>query len=265
MNNFHLCQVVKRQFPTRYKKRAQSAESMIDFVTRLVSIFLYEEGPFAPASSISAISSSVKSVTKWSGFLQRNFALDRKECGLRKSATSRYSCRRDFLVVVLHGCTSVRGLLTSIFPYVTITTPFDLTHDKMTCAGVAPILSAIFFSTGSTGPPGDLVIGLTPKAKVNNRTKKRESCWRECTVSLCDYSVFIWEIKEFLVVLPVIRMERYLRKTMRGRFCRMLTGWLTWLTAGLILAIFNKSCSCSMLKLLTPILLPSVEIVRTSK
>ena len=37
--------------------------------------------------------------------------------------------------------------------YVTMTMPLLLTHEKMTCAGVAPRRSPIVLSTGSTGPP----------------------------------------------------------------------------------------------------------------
>ncbi len=53
--------------------------------------------------------------------------------------------------------------------YVTITAPLLFTQEKITCAGVAPSLSPIAFKTGSTGPPGVLVIGLKNGYIVKNK------------------------------------------------------------------------------------------------
>ena len=49
---------------------------------------------------------------------------------------------------------------------VTITTPLLLTQERITCAGVAPSLSAACLMGLSTGPPGILVIGLLKPARA---------------------------------------------------------------------------------------------------
>ena len=61
----------------------------------------------------------------------------------RRWTTSRYSCRRVRLEVV-----------------VMTTKPFAWAHLKMTWPGVPPILRAMVASTMSRGPPGYSVIGL---------------------------------------------------------------------------------------------------------
>ena len=44
--------------------------------------------------------------------------------------------------------------------YVTITAPFAFTQRKTTCVNEAPMRSAALFNGTSTGPPGNVVIGL---------------------------------------------------------------------------------------------------------
>lgn len=54
----------------------------------------------------------------------------------------------------------------------TMTIPLLFNQANITCAGVAPSLAPIFLSTGSTGPPGFLVIGL--KKELENKGGERD-------------------------------------------------------------------------------------------
>lgn len=97
-------------------------------------------GPFAPASSIASISSGMRSAEISQ---KRGWKITTREWSeigdgdARKWTTSKYSCRRVSLEVV-----------------VTTTNPFAWAHLKMTWPGVPPILRAMDANTGSRGPPG---------------------------------------------------------------------------------------------------------------
>ena len=51
--------------------------------------------------------------------------------------------------------------------YVTMRTPLLFNQAKITCAGVAPSLVPIVLRTGSTGPPGFLVSGLSTRVVIS--------------------------------------------------------------------------------------------------
>ena len=71
----------------------------------------------------------------------------------------------------LRSCASQQNYMSELNPLtepdtdITITTPLPHTQERITCAGVAPSLSAACLMGLSTGPPGTLVIGLLKPAR----------------------------------------------------------------------------------------------------
>lgn len=118
--------------------------------------WIAEKGFTSPASSIAATSSGVRSA-----FLDiRNSVVFKGRFHLRRSPTARYSSSRSTFEVVLLSSGELSKFHDNKVTYVTITTFFALTHENITCAGVALRRLAILASTESTGPPGQRVIGL---------------------------------------------------------------------------------------------------------
>lgn len=145
--------------------------------------------------------------------------------------------------------------------YVTGTTPLLRTHARITCVGVAFSLFAAAWTGESTGPPGYRVMGLSLRLSVNKLLYTSPK-WKKTTWGCC---MLPQQYHAWHNIPRVPCVESSCRRRIGSGNCRIIRmtpntlpcEWriLTWLTAGLILAILMTCCICSNVKLLTPILL----------
>ena len=165
-----------------------------------------EGGPFAPALSIAAISTSVSGATEVISSVFRSKDVGRTEVGNTQVLLEMFFSRT---------CTGGSEKLDESvvsgrdWTHVTIARPLERTQVRMTWAGVAPRRFAAARTGSSTGPPGYRVMGLTKSSQRIDGTKATADV-RKGAISFEKDVVFGSELDQFFVLVVVIWVKGYL-------------------------------------------------------
>lgn len=90
---------------------------------------------------------------------------------------------------------------------VTMTAPLALTQARMIWVGVTPRNLAAAFMGPSTGPPGNLVIGLHSVSQFSMRRTGKAQGIRKATISFDDNAMLRCVFKKRFVLDVVVRVE----------------------------------------------------------
>jgi hypothetical protein len=148
--------------------------------------------------------------------------------------------------------------LRRIGTYVTTTAPFALTQSMITCAGVALRRLAAAATGASTGPPGNLVMGLCEREDILHEyvSEQTHDCIQpQRPICFRDNALLVRPLDQRFVLSVAVWVECDLIQSSVSQIHSEKVMRRAWLTDGLYFTFFEMVFSCSRLKLLTPMLL----------